>query len=95
MRGLQIHRRRDTGVQGFQPAVDAKAPPVAVRKSTEAVFGPGRHQIIATLQRKHEEFLSYFAAHHMGAVVMGIGIAASVTQKTGQRIERTGLQRSA
>ena len=84
-----MNRRRRFYQRGsLQPAQHAQAPLIARPQAGEIPFRDWRTQIVAMFAAEFEEGFGHDDAYHMGAFIVGIGLAAAIPEKTGQWLER-------
>jgi hypothetical protein len=93
MRALKDDRWRDARLMGLLPPQRAQTPPIAGFEACKSILRPWCDQVIAQLKRKIQKRLGDFRANHMTALVLRVGIAASVSQVAGQRVVGTGYER--
>jgi len=65
---------------------------IARFQAWKSILGNRCRQVITDLFRKGQEIGGHDGADRMNARVMGPGLAASIAEKAGHWIERTGLQ---
>ena len=92
MCAFQDDAGRDVGVIRFFPAECAEAPAISRFEAGEIVFRSRRDQVISARQRESQKFIRDPRTNHMGAKIMVIRVAAAVTKKSGERVERAGYQ---
>jgi hypothetical protein len=92
VRGRQDHGRRQTGLERLAPASGTQAPAITSFQAGKAPFGSWRHEIVAALSREQQKSLRDPGANHMGAMIVGIRVATTIPEVTGERIIRAGLQ---
>lgn len=92
--GREGYGRGDPGEQRFLPTRGAYAPTVAGLQAGEIVVGHGRREVVAGGAAEGEELGGDLDTDRMATVVVGTGVAMAVAKKTGERIERAGLERA-
>ena len=92
MCGRQNDRWCNASIKRFFPAQCAQAPAIARLQTGEPEFRAGRDQVIATTQRKIQKFLGDFGAHDVAALVVFVGVAATVSEIPGQGVIRARNQ---
>jgi len=93
MRGVEIHARSASFVVGLKKPARAQAPSISLLKSLEAVCGRWGREIVSDVFRESEELRCHDRADRVAALIRVTGVAGRVSEKTGQRFTRTGLQR--
>ena len=88
--GFEHHFRCGARIQGFLPPGGAEAPAVSGLESGET--GLGAAEVVADAPAELEELGRHPGAHHMGAQVIGTGVAAPVPVEAGERVEAARLQ---
>lgn len=78
---------RNAGVKSFFPAQCAQAPAVTGFQTGEPKFRAGRDEVVAAAHREVQKRLCHFGAHDMAALVVRIGVAATVPEVTGQGVK--------
>jgi hypothetical protein len=87
---LQHHLGGLAGVESFLPTGGTQAPPVARLETGES--GLGGRKVVADQPAEFEEIGVDPRTHHMGAEVVGAGVAASIAIETRQGVTTARLE---
>ena len=94
MAGFENHGGSATGILGFDPTLDAEAPALPWNQTRKGELWSGSGQVVPVFTGECEECLSHDRANRVKSVIMGASPAESVSEKTGQRVGATDLQRA-
>lgn len=92
---VEVDRRRHTHLSSFFPTRCAKAPFIPGFKTREPELGTRRDQVITAIKTVLQELGRDGYADRVHTLIHWTGIAASITEKAGERIVTTILQLTA
>src|SRR5262245_39260519 len=92
MRRPEHHARRHPGGKRLLPTRGAQAPAIAGLQAREADLRDRRAQIVALTLAEGQELRRHFGAHHMGADILGAGLAAAAAVEAAERPDGARLQ---
>ena len=95
MRRSQHYGRADPQLNRLQPTRGANAPTVTGLEAGKTIFRPRRAEVVARRRAELEKFRRNLDTDGMAAGILRAGVARAIAKKPGQRIDRTGLQRTA